>query len=207
MDMQVISILIITGIAIISPGPDFAMTLRNSLRHGRTSGLLTALGIACGISVHITYTVFGLSFLLLENAWILNSMKVIGACYLAWTGISSFFPKTEDQTAAVTKGKPGTLTSLTAFKTGFLSNALNPKTALFFIALFTQVISPGTVLSTQLFLGLFIALGHLLWFSIVALLLTHHRLEKIILKSKRTIEKVTGACLFALGVKIFFHSN
>lgn len=207
MDMQIISILIITGIAIISPGPDFAMTLRNSLRYGRTSGLFTALGIACGISVHITYTVFGLSYLLLENVWILNSMKILGACYLAWIGISSFFPKAEGQTETIHSRPQGSLTTITAFKTGFLSNALNPKTALFFIALFTQVVSPSTALSTQLFLGLFIALGHLLWFSLVALLLTHNRLEKIILKSKRTIEKVTGACLFALGVKILFHSN
>lgn len=131
MDMQIISILIITGIAIISPGPDFAMTLRNSLRYGRTSGLFTALGIACGISVHITYTVFGLSYLLLENVWILNSMKILGACYLAWIGISSFFPKAEGQTETIHSRPQGSLTTITAFKTGFLSNALNPKTALF----------------------------------------------------------------------------
>ncbi|WP_135074819.1 LysE family transporter [Terasakiella sp. SH-1] len=207
MDAQVISILAITCLAVISPGPDFAMTLRNSIRYGRTSGLLTALGIACGISVHVTYTVFGLAYILLENSWLLETMKVMGACYLAWIGISSFLPNKQEEKSAAEVGQSEYFSKMAAFRNGFLSNALNPKTALFFIALFTQVVSPTTTLSYQLFLGLFIALVHLMWFAVVALLLTHNRLETVILKSKRVIEKVTGACLLGLGLKLLFHSN
>ncbi|MBE7637119.1 LysE family transporter [Sneathiella sp. P13V-1] len=207
MDAQVISILLITCLAVISPGPDFAMTLRNSVRYGRTSGLLTALGIACGISVHVTYIVFGLAYILFENTWLLEIMKVIGACYLAWIGILSFFPNRRDGTDVAKGDHSRFFSKIAAIRNGFLSNALNPKTALFFIALFTQIVSPTTSLSAQLSLGLFIALAHLLWFAFVAILLTQNRLETIIRKSKRTIEKVTGACLLGLGLKLLFLSN
>jgi len=207
MDAQVISILVITCLAVISPGPDFAMVLRNSVRFGRGAGLLTALGIASGISVHVTYIVFGLAYVLMENVWLLDTMKVIGACYLAWIGVSSFFPQKQAGENIAVNNQNATLGKSAAFRNGFLCNALNPKTALFFIALFTQVVSPTTSLPIQLFLGLFIALAHLLWFVTVALLLTHNRLEAVILKSKRMIEKVTGVCLLGLGLKLLFHSN
>ena len=207
MDVQVISILVITCLAVVSPGPDFAMVLRNSVRFGRESGLLTALGIASGISVHVTYIVLGLAYILMENTWLLDTMKIMGACYLAWIGVSSFFPQKQEKKNVAVNNQGVILSKSSAFRNGFLCNALNPKTALFFIALFTQVVSPTTSLSTQLFLGLFIALAHFLWFATVALLLTQNRLEAVILKSKSVIEKITGICLLGLGLKLLFHST
>lgn len=201
-----ISILVVTCLAVVSPGPDFAMTLRNSVRYGRSSGLLTALGIACGVSVHVSYTIFGFAYLLIQNTWLLDSMKIVGAGYLVWVGLSSFLPK-RNQNDQIEASKDLSLAGFAAFRNGFLCNALNPKTALFFIAVFTQVVSPETSLIGQLSIGVFIAIAHLIWFAFVAVLLTHNQLETLIVKSKSMIEKITGACLLGLGIKLLFHTT
>lgn len=205
MDIEIISILIITCLAVISPGPDFAMTLRNSIRYGRGSGLMTALGIASGVSVHLTYTVLGLTYFLVENTWLLEMMKYIGAAYLAWIGVSSLLlsRKGEQQKQSTDKGYLR-ITKIAAFRYGFLCNALNPKTALFFMALFTQVASPTMSVPIQLALGAFIALAHFTWFACVALALTHNQFEGVIVKGKHIIEKITGACLLGLSLKLLF---
>ncbi|WP_261841760.1 LysE family translocator [Aliamphritea ceti] len=198
---QFVLIGIVILLAVISPGPDFAITTRNSLMYGRCSGLATAIGIAAGVSVHVVYTLFGLGYIMAEAVWLLEVMRYLGAGYLIWLGVSAFLPG---------KGEGGSKTGLavsgvagwTAFKNGFICNALNPKTALFFIALFTQVVDPATPLIIQVLIGVFISVAHFVWFGIVALLLTHPRFNQMFARARVWIERVTGACLVGLGAKL-----
>lgn len=199
---QLVLIGLITLLAVISPGPDFAVILRNSLQYGRRPGLATAAGIASGVSVHVLYTLLGLGYILAEALWILEGMRYLGAGYLIWLGMSAFRSAKKGHRAAQYAFSPATLSLWIAFRDGAVCNALNPKTALFFIALFSQVVDPSTPMVAQVGLGLFIALAHWLWFSTVAVMLTHERFERLIGQAKGTLERLVGVCLLGLGLKL-----
>ncbi|EBR9282212.1 LysE family translocator, partial [Salmonella enterica subsp. enterica serovar Neukoelln] len=84
---------------VVSPGPDFAVTLRQSIYHGRKAGLMTALGIGAGISVHVVYTLAGVTALMQATPWLMDTAKYIGAAYLIWLGIQ--FLRSKGASAAI----------------------------------------------------------------------------------------------------------
>lgn len=187
--------------AVVSPGPDFVIIVRNGLRHGRKIGLATALGIAAGVVVHTSYMLLGLSFIVAKYAWVLEAVRFAGAGYLVWLGVSAFMPR-EEVVHAERDGSGGSASVLGAFGNGFLCNALNPKAMLFFIALFTQVISPSTPFAARIGIGAFVSLTHFVWFSLVVFVLTGRRTMKLFDRWQRGLERVVGACLFGLGAKL-----
>ena len=90
--MEIIAVGIITVLAVISPGPDFAMVTRIALTRGRHAGVFCAIGIGSGVSVHLAYTLIGLGVLFASNIWVLNSLRYLGAAYLIWLGLSALWP-------------------------------------------------------------------------------------------------------------------
>lgn len=206
-----ISVAVITWLAVISPGPDFAMVSKLSLSQGRKAGVLCALGIGTGISIHLTYTLFGFGILLSKQVWLLEMIRLIGASYLIWLGVSSFWPdvkhwlnrsKPAASDNAATKLEMGLQVKQRPFASGFICNAFNPKTMLFIVALYSQVIASDTSLLAQLGYGLHIAAAHIIWFTIVACLLTTNVLQKRIAKAKRWLERVCGSVMLIFGVKL-----
>src|SRR5207244_3672510 len=126
------------------PGPDFAMVLRQSLRHGRRTAIWTSLGIGCGLSIHITYCLLGLGLFLQHSATALAVVKWLGAAYLAWVGVQALRsrPKASDDVSSMAEtNQDSTPSARAAWTTGFLVNVLNPKAALFYIALFPLAVS------------------------------------------------------------------
>lgn len=206
---EITAVGVITLLAVISPGPDFAMITRLTLGGGRRAGLFGALGIACGIAAHLSYTLIGLGVLLAEQQWLLTTLRYLGASYLIWLGLAAFWPDIR----AWVRGQPrpveqsievGSLTMrpVKAFWLGFGTNALNPKTMLFIVSVFSQVISPQTPLSIELAYGLYIAICHLLWFALVATVLSWAPLRHKMTRIKAQIEKGVGLCLTAFGIKL-----
>ncbi|OIQ50417.1 Threonine efflux protein [Pseudodesulfovibrio hydrargyri] len=192
----------ITLLAVVSPGPDFAVILRNVLRSGRGPGLATALGIGCGVVVHVTYTLLGLGWLVARYAWLLTAVKYAGAAYLVWLGCSALLSR-GDEPGRPQVPAPGVRADLRqAFRNGFLCNVLNPKTVLFFIALFTQVVAPGTPRIALVGIGAYIVLTHLAWFAFVVLVLTNPAALRVFNHWRRAVERGVGGCLVALGVTL-----
>ena len=139
--LELVSVITITLLAVISPGADFAMVSRNSMFLSRRAGLLTALGISLGVLVHVTYSMLGIGLLISQSIVLFNLVKFAGAAYLIWLGIGMLRSRKLDPQKVVTAPQ---LSDWQALRVGFLTNALNPKTTLFVVALFTQVISPDT---------------------------------------------------------------
>jgi RhtB (resistance to homoserine/threonine) family protein len=192
----------VTLLAVISPGPDFAVILRNALRSGRGPGLATALGIGCGVVLHVTYTLLGLGWLVARYAWLLTAIKYAGAAYLVWLGCSALFSRKDESGSPQIPASAARADLWQSFRNGFLCNILNPKTVLFFIALFTQVVAPGTPLAAQVGIGVYIVLTHLLWFAFVVLVLTNPAALRIFHHWRRAVERGVGGCLVALGVTL-----
>lgn len=122
----------------------------------RRAGVLTALGIGLGVWVHLGYTLLGVGVLMRQSAWLFGAAKLAGAAYLIYLGWKMLRSPPGD--LAATAARP--VSGLGALRTGFLTNALNRKTTVFFVSLFMQVVDPQTPLGVQLAYGAFISLAH-----------------------------------------------
>lgn len=196
---EILAVALITILAVISPGPDFAMVTRNSFLHGRKAGLTAALGIACGVQIHVFYTVFGIALLIVQSPRLLFAMKLLGAAYLIYIGIKSFTNKSRVDLNA---GFGTSERLLSIFRMGFLTNALNPKTMLFVVSTYTQVVKPDSSLVTNFAYGLFMSFSHWAWFSLVAIFFSAEMLRQKMLSKQIVLDRVIGAALMILGAML-----
>ncbi|MDD0975109.1 LysE family translocator [Pseudomonas fontis] len=198
---ELVAVALITVLAVISPGPDFAMVTRNSYAYGRRSGLLAALGIACGVQVHVLYTVLGVALVISQSPLLFMAMKVLGAGYLVYLGYQSL-----TNTAVLSLEGDGARSPspLAAFRSGFLTNALNPKTMLFVVSAYTQVVQAGSTLATDFAYGFFMSFAHWLWFSLVAVFFSSAALRRKMLARQRVLDRVIGVALIGLGGTVMF---
>jgi len=190
-------------LALIIPGPDFAVILRQNLHFGRRIGMLTALGIGAGISVHVLYSLAGVAALLQSSAWLMRAAELLGAGWLLYLGIVFIHPS-KAATPTTDKNHPSTDHPARAFWLGFMTNATNPKATLFFLALFTSVISSQTPLSVRLLYGLWMCLATALWFVLVSLLFTQNGLHQRFLRLSRPLETAMGFLLIAFSLRLFW---
>ncbi len=188
-------------LALISPGPDFIMCVRNSLTYSRRTGIYTAVGFGGGIAVHIFYCIAGLALIISKSILIFSFIKFLGAGYLIFIGTKSILSKSSKIDVGE-ENKKQDISPLAAVRSGFLTNALNPKATLFMLSLFTLVISPGTPFPVMLVMGAIMVADTILWFSLVATLLTHKKIRTIFEKYQGIFNKTLGGLLIALGVKV-----
>ncbi|WP_030718307.1 LysE family translocator [Streptomyces sp. NRRL F-2580] len=198
---EVIAVAVITLLAVISPGADFAMVVRNSYLYGRPTGLFAAGGVAAGVLVHVSYTMLGVGLLIASSTALFTAIKLAGAVYLVWIGIRTFRARAE--VSVDLESKPP-LSPLGAMRSGFLTNVLNPKTTLFVVSTFTQVVNPDTPVWQQAGYGLFMSAAHLGWFGTVALFFSDSRLRDRMLKAQKTLNRAIGSVLVGLGVGLGF---
>jgi RhtB (resistance to homoserine/threonine) family protein len=198
--LELVTVATITILAVISPGADFAMVTRNSMVLSRRAGVLTATGIALGVLIHVAYSMAGIGLLISRSILLFNLIKFAGAAYLIYLGITMMRAKKAD--ASEVAAEPAALSDFDALKTGFFTNALNPKTTLFVVSLFTQVISPQTPLLVQLGYGAFMSLAHLVWFVLVACAFSSDVARRVVASSRHLVERSIGAVLVALGVSL-----
>lgn len=194
---ELFAVITITILAVVSPGPDFAMVTRNSLLLSRRAGLLTALGIGGGVLVHVAYTILGVGILIQQSIWLFNALKLVGAAYLIWLGIRMLRTKDASDNASACAVA---LSDLAALRTGFLTNVLNPKTTIFVVSLFMQVVQPSTPLAVQIGYGAFISAAHIIWFGLVATFFSAGGIRDRIIAVRRWIDRVFGALLVGFGL-------
>jgi RhtB (resistance to homoserine/threonine) family protein len=190
----------VSFVAMVSPGPDFLIVLRNALGLGRKHGIVTALGIGAGLSIHMAYCLMGIGLVISQSILLFSAIKYAGAAYLLWLGYKSIKSKGWSIDASAAKNKQKSLKK--AFAEGFITNAFNPKATMFFLALFTQVIAPETPFSWQLIYSISIIIVAAIWFSTVSIVLTHTTLRAALARFSKWIDRVTGVMLIGLGLKI-----
>ena len=188
-------------VALVSPGPDFVVACRNSLLYSRTIGIYTALGFGLGICVHISYAVFGLSWLIANNELIFTVIQYLGAFYLMLIGIQSLrsFQSQIGQEPATASSR---ISPFRAVRIGFITNVLNPKATLFFLSLFSSMLNPTVGELTLVVIALLLVVTTILWFSLVALLISHPRFTTALKRYEKTINQFFGVLLIGIGVII-----
>lgn len=188
--------------AVASPGPDFYVVMQQSVRGGTRSGIWTSLGVGSAILLHVTYCLLGVALLLSQSPVLFEVMKYLAAGYLFYLGVQSIrasLVKPEEEEKAIAEP---VLSAARAFGVGFLTNGLNPKATLFFLALFTLVIDPSTPTTIQIMYGAYLALATFLWFTLLSLILGIPRVRKAILNMGVWLERAMGAILILISLQI-----
>lgn len=197
----IFTVALVHFLGVASPGPDFIMILRNSMLFSRRSGIYAAIGLGLGICVHVAYSLAGLALIISQSVVLFNIIKLLGAAYLIYIGFKSLLAKRNHADISVGPEK-NDLTKFQAIRTGFITNATNPKATLFFLSLFTLVIEPSTPFAIKLIMGAEMAVVTSLWFALIAVLASHRLIRQRIGSVQHYVEKVMGGILILFGLKL-----
>ncbi len=220
-DLHTLLLFIAAGLLLnLTPGPDVLFVSANAMRAGRRAGLVAALGIAAGCLVHVGAAALGVSELLAASSTAFALLKWLGALYLVWVGVQmlrSIGSSNAVETIAIDQYKTGAgdrfesnLSLTTVFRRGFLTNVLNPKVALFFLAFVPQFIAPGTAHTGAVFLalgliftvnGLLVSIG---WALAAAWLAGR---AGTLARATRWMDGVAGTVFIAFGIKLALTDN
>jgi RhtB (resistance to homoserine/threonine) family protein len=203
---QFITIVIVHLLAVASPGPDFAVVVKQSITHGKSTALWTSLGVGTGIFLHVFYSLLGIGMVVSQSVLAFNVMKYLGAAYLVYLGLKAIRTQPASSPLFTSKGNQ-TPSAGRAYWTGFLTNGLNPKATLFFLSLFTVVIAPDTPRIIQAFYGVYMAFATALWFSGVSLVFGSSRVRILFSRVGHWFERFMGAALLLLGLKLAITSQ
>ncbi len=187
--------------ALLSPGPDFAMILKQSITYGKRASIIASIGIGCGVSVHLVYTLLGIGLIISQSIVLFSIIKYLGAAYLIYIGYQSL-KSSGMKLEAQGEQKHEYISDRKSFMMGFLCNALNPKATLFFLSMFTVVVSPTTPLEVQAGYGLFSAITAILWFVALSLILSLNKVRNFFNSFGKMFDKAIGAVLISLGISV-----
>jgi RhtB (resistance to homoserine/threonine) family protein len=202
--IELASLMAIFTFAIVSPGADLAMVMRQSLVHGRQPAIITSFGIGTSLMFHVTYTILGLGLIISQSIYVFNIVKWCGVAYLIYIGVKALRAgQTEiavetGEAAGAGKGQ----SALKAFGLGFAANALNPKPVFFFLSIFSTVVSAHTPMMVKFGYGLVMASCLILWFVGVSLFMTTPRMRAAFTRASKWIDRVSGLVFIALGLKL-----
>lgn len=188
-------------LAVASPGPDFAIVLKQSLRHGRRTAIWTSLGIGSGITLHIAYSLLGLGLILRASPVWFQAAKFAGVAYLVWLGIQGLRSSARPANRPDQEVVPAP-SARQAFVTGFLTNALNPKATLFFLSLYLMLVSPQTPHWIQAIYGAWMVATTMGWFCLVSLVFTRPAVRDRFLLHGHWIERVLGVVFLAFALRL-----
>lgn len=194
-----LSIVAICILGALTPGPSLAVVLRHTLTNSRQHGFAAAIFHAAGVGLWALLTVMGLALLVTESPLLFKVITWGGAGYLAWLGYKALTAKGDGvlkvgETEHVSRWKAGV--------DGLMISFLNPKLALFFIALFSQFVSAEQTLSDQLIM--MVTAGGIdgLWYVLVVLVFSHSRVLTYLQKHTRWIDRITGGILIGLSARV-----
>jgi RhtB (resistance to homoserine/threonine) family protein len=203
--LELASLMAIFAFAIVSPGADLAMVMRQSLVHGRRSAIVTSFGIGTSLMFHVTYTILGLGLIISQSIYLFNIVKWCGVAYLVYIGIKALRAGKADLSVEAVKGDAdgkSEQSALRAFGLGFLANALNPKPVFFFLSIFSTVVSAHTPIALKFGYGLVMATCLIVWFVGVSLFMTTPKMRAAFARASQWIDRASGLVFIALGIKL-----
>ncbi|MGO1400098.1 LysE family translocator [Psychrobacter sp.] len=213
--------LLITSVHLLaaaSPGPDFVLVSQQTLTKGRRTGLICSLGITLGLAVHIIYSVLGLATVIAHSQPLLTAIKWLGGgylMYLGWQGIRAqpkrpaepTKPKTTDDKLTNQRPLEATNSVFSVLRRGFFCNVFNPKAPVYFVAIFTLVLSPDMPLWQLAIYGAWMMVLQMAWFSTVVMLLSIATIHRRFRRVEHWIDRVLGSAMIVLGLNLILRSR
>jgi RhtB (resistance to homoserine/threonine) family protein len=201
---ELAGLMAVFAVMIVAPGADFALVIRQSIVHGRRAAMLASFGIGCSLLFHISYTILGIGLIVSKSLLLFSLLKWAGAGYLIYLGVNAIRApamamNVQDESVGIAD-----LRAWKLFGMGFVTNALNPKPVLFFLSLFSLLVSPNTPALIQAGYGLVMASALILWFLGVSIVFTSRPVRERFLAMGRWFNPVTGAMFIGLGLRLAF---
>ncbi|MBO1511371.1 LysE family translocator [Metabacillus bambusae] len=189
---------------IILPGPDTAITTKNTVTVGKIGGLKTALGTCCALLIHTSAAVLGLSAIIVKSALLFSVFKYVGAVYLIYLGVKTLWSlKKKEEAASVKVMTKSQFVNTSCFKQGFLTNILNPKVAVFFLTFLPQFVDSGiNTFLPFLIMGITYTVLTAVWFLLYVYLINQISAFMKKPKTQNIIEGITGTILIGFGIKL-----
>ena len=184
----------------MSPGPSMALIIRNSIKYGRVSGLLSSIGHAIGIGIYAAISVVGLQLILTNNIFVFNAIQFCGSVFLLILGI--LFLKNSGEELSIDDEQK----KLNSFTQGFAISILNPKILIWFAAIFSQFIDVSSTSMTK-FIMVFLASSiDGVWYVIVTVTVTGFGLKKFLENNTKTIQNISGIVLIFISLIILYNT-
>lgn len=201
--IELASLMAIFTFAIVSPGADLAMVLRQSIVHGRRAAIVTSFGVGTALMVHVTYTILGLGLIISQSIYLFNIVKWLGVAYLVYIGFKAVRAgqsSIDIDTSGEDRGRPQSLGK--AFLLGFAANALNPKAVFFFLSIFSTTVSAHTPVDVKFGYGVVMAMALITWFVGVSYCMTTPRMQARFSRMSKWIDRASGVVFISLGLKL-----
>ncbi|MBD1559639.1 LysE family translocator [Vibrio sp. S9_S30] len=193
-------------IALLSPGPDFALVVQNASRHGRQTGVYIALGLSVGILLHSIFSLTGVSYLVQQYPSVFQLLQVAGGGYLLYLGLSALrfvFQYRNQPTSQNTSASNMVLSNRKlAFMRGFITNILNPKALVFFVSLMSSLVPASMSLTGKSIALLILWSLSFAWFAALAWMLSAARFQAILKRMSPYIDGLCGLIFTGIGLSI-----
>jgi threonine/homoserine/homoserine lactone efflux protein len=182
----------------MSPGPSMALIIRNSIKYGRVSGLLSSIGHAIGIGIYASISVVGLQIILINNIFVFNTIQFCGSIFLLILGI--LFLKNSGEKLSLEDDQK----NLNSFIQGFAISILNPKILIWFTAIFSQFIEASSTSMTKLTMVFMASSIDGIWYIIVTIVVTGFGLKQFLENNTKTIQNISGIVLIFISLIILY---
>ncbi|MDT3335166.1 LysE family transporter [Shewanella sp. SP1S1-7] len=228
MDLSLLlTLAVIHTVALISPGPDFAIMVKIATQQPRGTAIAAAVGISMAILAHTILSLTGVSLLIKSSHTLYLLVQIVGASYLAWMGFGALRAglailakrKASASTNAGTKvdalsadvecaasiagGLGGAMSRRQGFLTGLYTNLLNPKALVFFLTLFSALITPSVTTSTKIAAATLLLSLSLAWFGFVAVMLSKAQVQLKLQRLTPIIDAIIGVIFMSVALAIY----
>lgn len=211
MDLSnLLAFMAVASLLVVSPGPNGVLIAKTVPLYGKKAGFINITGFVAAFYVHGALSIFGISIILVQSAQAFFIFKMLGAAYLIWVGIKSLFGAFNGATSGIdvpTSNNVKTFSMLAAFSEGFLTNILNPKVSMFYLAAFPQFISINEGVLNSFTLVTAHSLINVVWFTIMVCTLSSLKLAMGNARFKKWLQSVTGVVFIGLGSKLALLKN
>jgi len=202
-----ITVILAHFLALLSPGPDFLLVVRSGIRNSKLNALGVPLGIAIGNGIYIFLCLIGVGAILTTSIVVMSVMKFLGGLFLTYLAFMAIRAKKSDYTDLVKEGKKNAVgvkdsCFLRGFMTGFISAIMNPKNPIFYLSIFSVVLTDGIVLPVKIGLGVWMMSVVFIWDSLIVYVLSRDVVKRYFSKVIYYIDKFTGALLGVIGLSL-----
>ena len=196
-----LSLASICTLGAMTPGPSLAVVLKHTISGSRKNGVYTSVFHGLGVSLYAVLTVLGMAIIIKETPWLFNLIRYSGVVFLLWLSFKALTSKSNLSGQVANVVQPSSKKS--AYE-GFMIAFLNPKLAIFFLALFSQFINESSLWQQKVVMVLTVGGIDTLWYCLVALVFSQSKMIDKLQKNSYIIEKITGVVLLLIATKIFF---
>jgi len=192
-------------LALLSPGPDFLIVVKSGIKNTKKNAIGVAIGIALANAVYIIICIVGIGALLAKSVVIMTLLKVLGGLFLSYLAFMSMKARKKDYDHLIHSAGTANIQTSTfqkEFLTGFLSGILNPKNPIFYLSLFSLVLTNEISLSLKIGLGIWMTFIVFAWDTFIIFVLSRNTVRELFSKFAFYIDKFTGVVLGLIGAKL-----